>query len=466
MTLADIDFPMVLPFPLLAAAIDEVQNTVKAPRSLILSTALSAIAVAIQGLFDVRKPNGQQVPLSLMLMTIADSGERKSTVDKVFFRAVREFEKKQKLIYDYAIKEWNYELKILDVKINRIFGLIKSKTAVEESSEYEENRAKFLENSKPLKPRLFKLLYDDATPEALFLGLYRDLPTAGLISSEGGSILKGRALGDLPKHNAIWSGDQITIDRKKAESYTITDARLTVSIMIQESAFLSYMETRGEQSRGSGLWARFLVCKPESTQGSRMMSNVTMSSEHCDRFSERLLELLEPNIELLENPNRPKAVIKFSPEAGEAWIAMFNRIEQAIRTGMHYSEAGDHASKLADNIARVAALIHCFEGFEGDISLETVNMANSLCIYYSDEFMKIFVPPPQDEVNGYELYTWLLKNLQQGHMMTKNNIRQKAPSKLRSKDIINSALEFLVQQNKIYVGVVNKTQYVSFSRIY
>lgn len=41
------------------------------------------------------------------------------------------------------------------------------------------------------------MLYDDSTSEALFCGLYENLSTAGIISSEGG--LKGRAFNDLPK---------------------------------------------------------------------------------------------------------------------------------------------------------------------------------------------------------------------------------------------------------------------------
>ena len=81
-------FPNYMPLPLLSAAVDEAQNNIKAPRPLIFSTALAAIAVAIQGLFDVRKPNGQRVPLSLMLLTIANSGERKSTVENVFLGAI------------------------------------------------------------------------------------------------------------------------------------------------------------------------------------------------------------------------------------------------------------------------------------------------------------------------------------------------------------------------------------------
>ncbi|WP_083293880.1 DUF3987 domain-containing protein [Pseudomonas lundensis] len=83
-------FPRCAPLPLIGAAIDEAENNIQAPLPLILFSALTAISVSMQGLFDVRKPNGQCVPVSLMLLSIANSGERKSTAENIFLAPVRE----------------------------------------------------------------------------------------------------------------------------------------------------------------------------------------------------------------------------------------------------------------------------------------------------------------------------------------------------------------------------------------
>ena len=74
-----------------------------------------------------------------------------------------------------------------------------------------------LDKEGPAKPKEFKVLYEDSTSEALFHGMYENLSTAGLISSEGAGVLEGRAFNDLSKQNAIWSGDSITIDRKPGD---------------------------------------------------------------------------------------------------------------------------------------------------------------------------------------------------------------------------------------------------------
>lgn len=86
-------FPRFVPCALLAAAVNEAEKNVQAPRALIFSGALTAISLVCQGLIDVCKPTGQCVPTSLMLLTIAGSGERKSTAENVFLGPIREFQR-------------------------------------------------------------------------------------------------------------------------------------------------------------------------------------------------------------------------------------------------------------------------------------------------------------------------------------------------------------------------------------
>ncbi|MBP1146758.1 hypothetical protein JOE33_003681 [Pseudomonas sp. PvP027] len=437
-------FPSLIGLPLINAAVDEVRDNVKAPIPLIFSAALTAMSVGLQGLFDVRKPIGGSVPCSLMILTIANSGERKSTVENIFLSGVRRFQSRMAEQYDEELLAWKMQLKIWEVKSKAIQGIIAKRAAKGVDTVSEEARMNEHFMLAPKKPRRFKMLYEDATSQALFRGMYQDLPSAGLISGEGLGVLNGPALNDLPKQNSLWSGDAIVVDRATVESFQLDDARLTVSVMVQESGFNSYMRARGEASRGSGLWARFLVCKPTSTQGSRQVESTTLSTERSERFSDRLVEFVERNVDLLNKVKPQRVVIEFSPEAAQRWIDLSNEIENQISPVGRLKSASDHASKLADNIARLAALLHCFERFEGGISLSTLNVAICLGNWYSREFLKLFDEAGEKEIDVDELADWLGKQCAYGSLvLRKNTVRQYGPSRLRNKKRLDDALELL-----------------------
>jgi len=451
---ANVDvFPSLIGLPLINAAVGEVRANVKAPMPLIFSTALTAISLALQGLYDVRKPLGGCVPCSLMILIIANSGERKSTVENIFLTAVRRFQSQMAERYEGDISVWKNQIKIWELKDKAIQKAIatftfKGKATIEvERQLYEHSRVI------PKKPKKFKMLYDDTTSQALFRGLYQDLPSAGLISGEGLGVLNGPALNDLPKQNSLWSGDPIAVDRVTSESYQLDDARLTVAMMVQESGFKVYLEARGEAARGSGLWARFLVCQPKSTQGSRQIEGVTTSREHTERFADRLAGYVDRNVGLLDKVKPRRAVVDFSPEAVQRWVNLSNEIESQISPGGRLNSASDHASKLADNIARLAALFHCFEKFEGDISLSTLNLAIEVGNWYSTEFLRLFDIKGNGEIDANELFDWLKKQSPiNGFAMRKNIVRQYGPSRVRDKKRLDSALEVLQTRGVIEIN--------------
>lgn len=453
--------PQSFHLPLLQAAVNEAQSNIQAPLQLIVTAALTTIAVVLQGLVDVLKPNGQVVPTSLMLLAIANSGERKSTVENVFLGPVRAFQQQHSLMYQSQVQQSQVKYDIWVTRRKAMLKGINKKADLGLPTQDEEQQLLVHQKNQPIEPKEFKLLYEDSTSEALFLGLHENLPTAGLTSSEGGGVLGGRVLNDLSKMNAIWSGDSITVDRKTAKSFVLNEARLTVSIMAQESAVSDYMKRRGETSRGAGLWARFLVCHPPSTQGYRSTLNGTQSWEHRGHFVERLTELLQQNVVLLQDSAQKKQVIKFTPEASVRWQEIANDIELKIRPGGCFESAGDHASKLADNIARVAALLHCFEKFDGDIVLSTLETAIDFCGSCSNDFLKLFMPPPQEQLDAGELDSWLNRfRSANKRYVPKNHIRQYCPSKLRERIRLNRALETLCNNGKVLLCGLGRTAYV------
>ena len=101
------------PYPLdalpdtIRAAVEEVQAFVQAPVAMVASSALAALSLAIQAHADVQRAEKLNGPASLDLLTIAPSGERKSTCDGIFTTAIRDYETQQAEAAKPDIK--NYE---------------------------------------------------------------------------------------------------------------------------------------------------------------------------------------------------------------------------------------------------------------------------------------------------------------------------------------------------------------------
>lgn len=134
-----------------------------------------------------------------------------------------------------------------------------------------------------------------------------------------------------------------------------------------------------------------------------------------------------------------------------------------MQPGKHFSNARDHASKLAENIARVAAILHHFEGFSGDISLDTLRAAAQLCELSSEHFMQVFVPPPQELVDAKVLDEWLTYRCRKQNELCiqRNVILQFGPNALREKNRLNQALMVLSDEGRIGLGQIGKTVVVN-----
>ncbi|MEX6662477.1 YfjI family protein [Pseudomonas sp. W2-17] len=455
------EFPVLNKFPILRSAVEEAENNIKAPKELIFFSALSAAAIAVQNLNNMIKPTGQEIPLSLNILIVADSGERKSTVERVFFESIRSFESQKAAEFQQANVEWENTEKIWIAKERAFISEIAKQTRRGlDTSEVEMRLAEHV-LLRVLKPLETKLLYEDVTSEALFSGLKRNGAAAGLVSSEGAAVLDGRAFRDYPKLNSIWSGDEIRVDRKTGESYVLKNARLSLAIMAQKRVLDGYLAKSGDEIRGSGFWARFLVCRPKSTQGSRDIRNTTMTWYAKSKFTRTIYEILNKSGAMRLDAEVPaRTTVCFNPQAAQEWLEIYNCIEIGIGQGW-FKGMEDHASKLADIIARVAAIIHCFEGGECEVPVEPLRFAFDLCFWASAQYFDVFCPKDEAEIQADELEDWLISLWKKGEKdIRKNYIRQYGPNSLRKVDRLNKALSVLIGRGLVDVYDSRGIQFV------
>ncbi|SEO37096.1 Protein of unknown function [Nitrosospira multiformis] len=107
-------------------AVEEVAGFVKAPIPLVASSALSSISLAIQNHVDVKRAEKLSGPTGLFMLTIADSGERKSTCDGFFTKAIRDYEQQQAEMAKQPLKDYKADIEAWDAKRGGIKEKIRS----------------------------------------------------------------------------------------------------------------------------------------------------------------------------------------------------------------------------------------------------------------------------------------------------------------------------------------------------
>lgn len=85
-------FPVWRLPPKIRAAIEEAIAVTQAPPALVAASALASASLAVQTKYDIKRLNGLVSPCSLYFITFAESGERKTTVDRMFFDPFNKFE--------------------------------------------------------------------------------------------------------------------------------------------------------------------------------------------------------------------------------------------------------------------------------------------------------------------------------------------------------------------------------------
>jgi hypothetical protein len=141
------EWPHYLEGSLLESAVVEASYDFQVSREMAITSALGAMAVACQGLIDIEQPTGNKIASSLMLLTIAESGERKTTIEKQFFKEIREQQKIALQDYVKLYSESEYKMSVYKDKESALRKKIKSLVMENENTEEIEKQLKDLSNS-------------------------------------------------------------------------------------------------------------------------------------------------------------------------------------------------------------------------------------------------------------------------------------------------------------------------------
>jgi putative DNA primase/helicase len=398
-------------------AVTEVRDYSQAPEALVAASGLGVLSVAVQGLVDVRRDDGLTGPIGTWFLVIAESGERKSTADRYFSEPIREYEKDQAEAYRPDVARYHAAKEAWEAKRAGLKDSIKQDTKAGNDTSDTLRQLELVQQDEPTEPRVPRLLYADATPEALAHGLAR-WPSAAVISAEAGAVFGAHAMQresitrNLAQLNGLWDGGEIRVDRRReGGSFVVNGARLTVCLQVQDGALREFFDRAGPLARGIGFLARFLYAHPTSSQGNRPYRAPPQEWPALSALKRRLADLLAMPVPLNERGELDPPELTFTPDAKALWIKFYNDVEAELGVGGSLNDVRDVAAKAADNAARLSAQFHVVEsGPSGAIGAHHVAAACRIVAWHLNEARRFLgdfaLPAPL--MNASRLDAWLL----------------------------------------------------------
>lgn len=419
-------------------AVEEVHDFVKAPLSLVASSALATLSLAIQAYVDVKRAEKLQGPSSLYFFTIADSGERKSTCEGIYLAAIRQYQEEQIALMKPILEKYKASL---DAWLAERDGLLLAiKSAAKSGKDISKLQDKLYDHqtAEPRAPKVPRILLSDETPENLAWSLARQWPSSGVVSSEAGLVLGAHGMGkdsvmrNLGLLNVLWDASTHSVGRRSSESFTVRGARLTIALQVQEPTLRNFFEKSGALARGMGFFARFLIAWPQSTQGQRFFTEPPSDWHFCNEFNRRLGSILANPIPLDDEGGLVPILMSLTEEAKAAWVDYHDSIERELTSGGELFEVRDVASKSADNAIRLAALFQVFQhGLGESIDLHSFEAASRIAAWHLNESRRFFceLALPPELADAVLLDRWLIELCQKKKdgSVNKNYIRQYGP---------------------------------------
>ena len=457
--------------PMLREAVLEVQAFVQAPAALVACSALSTLSVAAQGLVNVRRDAQLVGPVSLYVLAVAESGERKTTCDRILGAALREWERDRNRAAAPEQTAHASATAVLQAKRDGLLEAIRRKRRDGQDTAEDEAALNELAANTPQVAPVPRLLYADATPEALSHALASGWPSGAVMSAEAGAVFGAHGMGyetimrNLALLNVLWDGGEIAIDRRSKPSFRLRDRRLTFGLMVQPEALRGFLERAGTLPRGSGFIARFLIAWPASTQGTRSYRVAPESMPAVDRFGLRIRELLDTPLTTHADGGLQPIEVPLSPPAHAAWVQAHDRIERALAAGGDFADIRDVAAKAAENVARLAALFHVLaHGPSGAIYADAVRAADTVIGWHLHEARRVLsdLDTPTDLVAAIRLDAWLIAEGRRSgdHRIPTPRVYQFAPSCVRDAKAMKTALATLTERGRARMEEDGKRRFV------
>jgi hypothetical protein len=381
---------------------------------------LATAALLVQSIANVRTLAGIK-PLSLYALTIAESGEGKSTAEETALRAITEWQKEKSRIYRQSLEE-----------IQRA------------------RRSRRRDECMWEMPREPYRIMKDGTVEGIRRSFKEGHPTQGVFSSEAAVMLAGYGMSpdnramSAGNFNDMWDNGELSVARGLDGRLQLYDRRLSIHWLVQPD--VAYSALHDPLLSNVGFWPRFLLSWPPPSPplSARRFEPESFSSirEYWGRCDQLLEEPLGEDCSGLP-------VISPTAEAENLACQFFDRMQIEAKTADGtLTGVKPFAVRATEQAFRVAGVLAAFSGHE-EIDVEAMRNGIALASFSLESWRSTFGDKDENEARSLALalYEWMLR--QKGQRATASAMLRIGPKMLRSKSRRDTALSLLHQEQLI-----------------
>ncbi|MCR9271497.1 MULTISPECIES: YfjI family protein [Mameliella] len=430
----------------LREAVEAVQGMAQAPVAIPAASALAVASLAVQGFANVETLGGPR-PVSLYALTIARSGERKSSCDGPLMAALRDHDREQGKAQREAFTAWQNAHALWKGERDRILAEAKKSKGEKRTAAQADLDALGAEPAAPPSA-------DRTVTEPTFEGLTRlfatGQPSLGIFSDEGGQFLGGHAMNNdnrqktLAALNDLWQGNPVRRTRAGDGHATLYGRRLAVHLMVQPAVARAFIADR--MAADTGFLPRFLISEPPSTIGTRLHANARGDSVTVAGFGQRLRTILETPLPMDDETREllPR-VLPLAPEARALLVRFADAIEAAQAPSGDLANVTGYASKAAEQAARIAGVLTLWRDLDApSVTARDMGEGIALAQFYLSEAVRLAdAATVSQEIDRAEaLRKWLLESWEHSDVMVRDVVRL-GPNPLRESPKARAALGIL-----------------------
>jgi len=362
--------------PFLRAYCASITVSVQVPYDLPAVMTLGALSTAVAGKVEIEIKDGYREPLNLWMLSILESGNRKTMVVGLAKSPIVAWEAEREAVMGPEVAQART---LYDI---RQAGLTKAKAMAAGAKTDLDGRlvaeadaialAQEVESMTiPTPPRL---LTADVTAEALAGLIAAQHGRMAIISDEGDifKLMAGRYSSGIPNigiYKAGHAGGEYLVDRVGRPAVKIPKALLTVAVSPQPITVKGL--TLKPEFRGEGLIARMMFSYPVSRIGSRIADTPALDQGLSDAYARRVRVLLDLDAPLTPEGWYDPHILMLSPEARVRWMRFFDATEARLGEGKDLYSIRDWGSKLNGAVARIAGVLHMASYHSPDDAIQT-----------------------------------------------------------------------------------------------